>query len=348
MERSPAGNVAVVALVVVCIASVVGLGAYVFLAPQPVASSQDAQHIHALREQVSRLADRLESMERDMDMVLLTSTLRREENPSPELAHATLPDDTAPANGAERAEPDSSNGRGGGRGNFTRLDDIEDPTLRLAKAREMADSGNPWDQMQAFSVLLELAPREAVDMVTAMVANMDPNSRMGRMAGFSVARLGDVEGIDISADLRKLYESESPDVKISAARALEKQGDNSLMRTEVASLSVNLSSQDGGLRGYAVEDLGRTGSALATPLLLPMLSDSNSEVRLKTLDALGRTANESVIPEVQALLNDPVERVRERAERTLSRLRDPEPSNPFDRMRGGFGGGDPRGGRGGR
>ena len=164
--------------------------------------------------------------------------------------------------------------------------------------------------------------------------------------------LGDAQGVSMNSELYSLYDSESGRVRSAAARALEDQGDDTLIQRELAKLTPGLSDADGGIRLRAVEDLGNSRSPAATDYLLPMLADSNSEVRFRTLEALRRTADESAIEQVQALLDDPIAHVRDEAARTLKSLREPDRG---DTRGGGFGGrggggrgGTGRAGRGGR
>jgi hypothetical protein len=341
------------ALLALCLTGVLGVVVYLFLQPAGAPREAVSDDVHSLRKELASLNDRLFQLESDLDRALLSASYRAPESAMDGRSDELRRDDER--NAADDGEGDRGERRGrgpeewGGREDFVRLDDIEDEGERLAKAREMAASDNPFERMQAFGALIDLAPAEAVTMVHALLGDLDPDSRMGRMAAASVRRLGDIEGYDVTGDLHTMYRSENDEVRNAAAAAAARQGDDSLMRDRLTALSADLTNQDGGLRVRAVEDLGRTGSSLAVPLLVPMLSDTNSEVRLRALESIGRTGDESTIPQVEALLNDPVMHVRERAARTLERLREPpREDNPFDRFGAGFGRGGRGGGRGGR
>src|SRR5262245_56774205 len=142
--------------------------------------------------------------------------------------------------------------------------------------------------------------------------------------------------------MRRYFRDGDESVKVSAARALEKEGDGGPMQQLVASLSTDLGNADVGRRSASIEALAQTRSPLAQPLLLPLLSDGSDEIRLRTLDALRRTGDATAIEKVLPLLNDPLAAVRDRATRTIESLRRGE-SGDGRRDGGGFNFGRRRG-----
>jgi HEAT repeat protein len=207
-----------------------------------------------------------------------------------------------------------------------RLRDAGDDVERLKIARELAASDNPMVAMGALRVLADLAPKEALALVDKWFAQTQKGDLQGWQIDRALAALADGKGAtqiasDLKESLRKYFRDGGDDVKVSAARALEKQGDLGPMQQLVASLSSDLGNADVTRRAASIDALSQTRSRLATPLLLPLLSDGSDEVRLRTLDALRRTGDATSIERILPLLNDPVAAVRDRATRTIESLR---------------------------
>jgi uncharacterized membrane protein YgcG len=197
--------------------------------------------------------------------------------------------------------------------------------------------------MGALRILADLAPKEALALVDKWFAQSLKGDLSGWQVDRALATVADGKGAsqiagDLKESLRKYFRDGSEAVKVSAARALEKEGDAGPMQQLVANLSADLGNADVGRRSASINSLAQTRSPLATPLLLPLLSDGNDEVRLRTLDALRRTGDSTSIEKILPLLNDPIAAVRDRATRTIESLRRGE-SNPDARGGGGGGGG---------
>ena len=272
------------------------------------------------------------------------------------VARAEVDEESEDARG-ERSESDRGDGgdRGGGRGgrgfmgmgdDARKLRELEDPAERLALALKILEDGDPFSATEAIRTLLELDPPKGWAAVQERVLAMgDEDRRTSWMTTRMIGELGNLEGYSATSELVAMYDSESEDVRLAAARALEKQGDASLMQRELASYTAALGSSDVRERLGAIEDIGNTRSASAAPLLLPYLGDGDSETRIRALEALGRAGDDSYIKSVEALLDDPVAAVRDRAVRTIESLRTPISERSFRGDRGGFRG--DRGGRGG-
>ena len=134
--------------------------------------------------------------------------------------------------------------------------------------------------------------------------------------------LGNVEGYAVDSDLRRIYaENEMKGVPLAAARALDRQGDSSLIQLEVGRFTQMLQSDDHGIRMGGIGGLGETRSASAVPHLLPLLGDSDVQLRIRAVQALGQTGGASEIVAIEAMLNDSVGAVRDSAVEALAALR---------------------------
>ena len=320
----------------------------------PSYSEGDGAEVTELREQVAQLSNQVRSMQEQLQRIEARPAVAVRDPEFPPGDRLAAEDPARPAPEDEAREGDRGDSerrqRGDWRGGFGamgEMEGLETTEEKLALARSWLEDDNPMLRFAALRTLTELAPAEAAGAVLAIVESSADDRRGGWMASRAVAMLGDLESVSVQSELRQIYDTDNEDVRPSAARALEKQGDDSLMRREVTSATRGLAASDDGLRVRSIDDLGSTRSPLAVPHLMPLLADGNSVVRLRTLDALRQTGDESIIPQVEALLNDPVAHVRERAARTMESLRE---GNRGGDRRGGFGdmfrGG--RGGRGGR
>jgi len=101
-----------------------------------------------------------------------------------------------------------------------------------------------------------------------------------------------------------------------------REGTLSLLDRHLSEVATDLGSADVGTRSRAIASLGSSRSKLAADYLLPMLSDVDSEVRLRTLEALRDCGDERAADAVRSLLDDSVAAVRERASGVLARLRE--------------------------
>jgi hypothetical protein len=341
-----AGNAALPALLMIGLIglAVVSFGVVWLVKPQPQAEtpqvfqSDTESKIDQLVAQLGQVQERLDRLEK--------SAIARSEVSEPIDVRVA---EGEPSAGSELAASEDSTDEGDrregwGRGGFGRGDrEVQElfagagtDSERLALAQELLQDDNPMVRYAALRTLAELSPAEAVTGVEELVASVGEDRRAGWVASRAISLLGEVEGVAVDSTLYRIYDSADEDLRMSAARALEEQGDAGLMRQEVASVTSDLGSDDGGLRARAVDQLAATRSPLAVPHLLPMLSDSNSEVRLRTLDALRRTGDESQIETIKALLDDPVAHVRERAARTMESLREGDDQDDDRGRRGDF------------
>ena len=348
--RSNVGRVAPALLVAATVAALVaaGFGAQYLLADHGPSLALDTGALeHRIAELERQLADLTARLD-DADHRVAPAVVRTEDT----TGRRTAPRPPGGGDDGEVAGVATATGgrnRGGRRGTgldeLRRLDDAADDTERLKIARELATSADPTVAMGALRVLADLAPKEALALVDQWFAQSQKGDLSSWQVDRALAALADGKGAeqiagDLKDALRRYFRDGGDAVKVSAARALEKEGDSGAMQQLVASLSADLGNADVGRRSASIEALAQTRSRLALPLLLPLLSDGSDEVRLRTLDALRRTGDATSIEKVLPLLNDPVAAVRDRATRTIESLRRGD-SNPGARGGGfnfGFGG----------
>lgn len=326
------GRVAASLLVAVTAATLLaaGYGAERLLDERGSSVALDAptleRRIGELEKRIADLTARLDDVDRRAAPAVV-----RTEDPAGRRATARSPggaaDDDAAASVATVAGGNPGRGRrGAGFDELRRLRDAPDDAERLKIARELAGSADPTVAMGALRVLADLAPKEALALVDQWFAQNQKDGLSSWQVDRALATLADGKGAgqiagDLKDALRRYFRDGDDSVKVSAARALEKEGDSAAMQQLVASLSADLGNADVSRRTASIDALSQTRSRLATPLLLPLLTDGNEEVRLQTLDALRRTGDASSIEKILPLLNDPVAAVRDRATRTIESLR---------------------------
>jgi hypothetical protein len=203
-----------------------------------------------------------------------------------------------------------------------RLGSIEDPAERLALARELLESPNAWARSRAILALLETDPAAGIEAIYGLLdmAGEDAEGKGPYSASRAVEALGDVEGYPVANDLYRMYESEIEGVSLAAARALERQGDPTLIDRELNRYAQQLGAVEPRARLEAIWRIGETGSPRAVPHLLPLLSNPDPMMRIGALDALGGTMDPAHIAEIERLLDDPVAAVRDRAVDALNRM----------------------------
>lgn len=100
-------------------------------------------------------------------------------------------------------------------------------------------------------------------------------------------------------------------------QVLASLGDSRAVRSLIAELRT-----PGGGKGRTIDALARSGSKLAVPPLVELLSDVREEHRAAAAEALGRLGASEAVPRIKPLLNDPVFPVRLSAASALYRLED--------------------------
>lgn len=202
-----------------------------------------------------------------------------------------------------------------------RLGLIEDEGEKRALAMKLLDSQSAYVRSEAILALLELDPAAGIAGIYGLLEMAGDDPKGPWSASRAVESLGDLEGYSVTSDLYRMYESEVEGVAMAAARALERQGDATLIDRELSRLTQQLIGNDPRDRLDAIRRIGETRSPRAVPHLIPLLSSPDSETRIRALDALGVTGNESHIADIERMLNDPVAAVRDRAVRAMAYVR---------------------------
>lgn len=288
----------------------------------------DIDEVHAelkaIREMVKKVQEALQDRSDATDLSSrepIPSKLNHNAGEGPD---KTEPDKTA-VSIKEKKKGDSDPSEGSdffaGWNNAKLLAQIEDPDERRALAERLLGHPSTFIQSQAIIAMLEFDPAAGIAAVYGLLdaAQSDPKGPWS--ACIAVQSIGDIEGYSASADLYRFYESEIDGVPMAAARALERQGDPSLIDRELGRMALQLNATEPRDRLNAIRQMGETGSSRAVPHLLPLLSNRESEIRLRTLDSLGRSGNESTIPHIERMLNDPVAAVRDRAVLAIETIR---------------------------
>jgi HEAT repeat protein len=315
-----------------------------------------ASHDRKLDDVAARLSD----LEARVDALARTSGAVAVRSDAPASSGVSAPNSTAKANDPNAgAGAPGAGGDANGANRFAGFDDLRklrdetDDKARLALAKKMLTDPNQFTSLSALRVVADLDPKEALATVSKWVDQSAKGDVPTWQVDRALATLVDSKGAatiaaDLDTKLHDWFQTGSDDLKHSSARSLETRGDAGPMSQLVASYQADTSNADPGKRTRAIDSLGRTQSRQAVPVLVPLLADTNEEVRLGTLDALRRTGDESVIDKVKPLLDDPVAAVRDRATRTMESLRRGDRNNWGNWGQGGFGGFGGGGGFGGQ
>jgi hypothetical protein len=310
------------------------------------ASARAAAGEAALRAELHGMVERVTALERVQSLRLADLATSAFGDPD---AGAADPGDPA-ASGPAGPEPepedalDLARGRLGGPGpgrwieSFEELQNTRDPARRKELALELARSPIPPLRLEGLKTLLEVDADEGLDAVRALVADADRNPRTQRVAAQGISLLAGVSGREVDDALYGFTSSAASGVQRAALRTLEQRGDPEPMRAALAAQQAPLGSRDAGTRARALREVGALRSQSAVPVIVPLLADSDSGVRIQALESLGRTGGGApALAAVQPLLSDPVPAVRDTAVRTVQRLNrgpdDPEPDASRGRRR---------------
>ncbi len=123
--------------------------------------------------------------------------------------------------------------------------------------------------------------------------------------------------------IREVYESDVPELKLSAIRAMGGNCDSSWLPI----LLDELASPDAEVRFEAAEACGEIGEEEAVPYLIQLVDDLDSGVALAAIQALGKIGGSEAKRCLEQCLNDPEELVRRAAAQALDEIEAKE--NPF-------------------
>jgi HEAT repeat protein len=185
------------------------------------------------------------------------------------------------------------------------------PTLReLYEVSRNKDSGN-----RVLATLARIRDERQADLFRELLQATDPETRRLAIEG-----LGRVSDPSMVPAFKKDYQRErSDDLRLAYSFALTLLGDRPFIDTIVLSLpSRTLGSR---AQGYLLE-LGRE----VLPELYPYLNDPDDDVRAELSDLIGLLGDADAVTRLQPLLNDPSEKVVDRANRAIERIRRTPPA----------------------
>ena len=139
-------------------------------------------------------------------------------------------------------------------------------------------------------------------------------------AARALGEIGDPKAIP--ALLRTLQDEQTGDyIRVPAAGALARMGRDDGLQFVMSMFN----SSDGNDRALAATELGIIRIKGTLELLLPLLHDSEADIRWTAMEALGELNDPRAIPAIRKLLNDPVDYAREVAAKVLRKLGDKPP-----------------------
>jgi HEAT repeat protein len=197
---------------------------------------------------------------------------------------------------------------------------IPDRNLRAQLLLEIVYQEDARLTLESLALMAELGGPEAINLALTVLGAKGP-PWLKRAAADLLSDLGDLTALP---KLESAYAEGNRFTKTGAAVALLRLGDGRAFNEILTGASQDLVSPDGGQRQGAVEVLGRLGTSEVLPLLSQALGDSNSRIRQEAADALGWTLLPEAIPLLEKMLKDPEEIVWKAAEKSITRIENPE------------------------
>ncbi len=129
----------------------------------------------------------------------------------------------------------------------------------------------------------------------------------------AVATLGQPE---VGRVIKEAYESQEPELKISAINAMGKNCDLSWLPV----LLQEIHSPDAEMRCEAAQACGKLGEEEAVPHLIELVDDPDTGVALAAMQALGKIGGEQAKRYLKQCLDDPEDLVKQTAKQALDEL----------------------------
>jgi HEAT repeat protein len=117
--------------------------------------------------------------------------------------------------------------------------------------------------------------------------------------------------------LRQYTEDSSPLIRVQAAKLLDRRGDSEPLARATERLVGDLESTDHRQRLQSLALLGMVAERSTISSIVPLLHDTNSEIRNRAVLTLSRFEDPSLASTLVPLLNDPVPQVRTTAAAAL-------------------------------
>jgi hypothetical protein len=200
----------------------------------------------------------------------------------------------------------------------------ENNSSALSDEEKNADAATIVNSFQIFDALTSTSEDDArtyAEKLDVLLAS-DMSSEAIAIASKSIyEKSDDVENLT-NEKLQSLYSSHpDSDLKRVIAQVLSQRGNNTLLEDQIREQKTLLESDQESDRQEALYQLAKTRTAKAAEVIVPLLSDSNENVKIDALVALRATGNETHISKVEALLNDTDPMVRSLASDVIDNLR---------------------------
>jgi HEAT repeat protein len=177
--------------------------------------------------------------------------------------------------------------------------------------RELFEQNRRREQgVKILEALSRVGDPAQADLLREVVKESDPERK--RLAIEGLARISDASML--SAFKKDFQREHNDDLRLAYAFALVRLGDRDFLDTLVLGLPSAASGRR--VAGYLLE-LGP--SILAD--LYPYLNDQDAEIRAQLCDIIGGLGDASSVPVLEPLVSDPSQKVADRANRAIERLR---------------------------
>lgn len=148
-------------------------------------------------------------------------------------------------------------------------------------------------------------PRSFSEKVNDFLSE-NPSKENVALASKSIFDLADNHDVLPDHSLESIYlEQTDPDLKRVVAQVASLRGDNSLLETQLNEMQKSLDSADPLHRQKTLVELGKTRYVGAANLVVPLLQDKNTGVKLDALLALRATGNQGHVRFVEVLTHHP-------------------------------------------
>ena len=268
-----------------------------------------------LRDQIARLEARLQRVEQGGVQRVRDESPERSGSPTAGMSSGGM---TVEGLGADTNLVASSGSRPlSPPERIRKLDQLKSDQDRIDLALTML-KGNSGEQVQAIHTLLKLSPVAGMQALTNLVRSDRDTDHI--LASQVIRLMSEIDDPGLDAQIQSLYEGASRVVQKAAARESQRRGNSNLAQRFLDDSRVDLNSTDGGVRARTLLEVAFLASPQIAPVVLPSLSDSNSQVRMNALYALKLCKDPAMISHIEPLLQDPDPQVRERASQTIAVL----------------------------
>ncbi|MES2673139.1 MAG: HEAT repeat domain-containing protein [Pseudomonadota bacterium] len=190
--------------------------------------------------------------------------------------------------------------------------------LELALAAEK--SNDPALKFDAFNVLVELSPGEAVRLLKNIDLKGKNDPWHAQMLINGMMFLSPDDNYLNAENLKAIYEFDDPNVKKMAAQLLADKGDDSLANEYQEISDAKFSSENPAVRLQSLFDITALKKFNALPQMKIGLKDNDPSVRLQALNLFATYGSDVDVVAVESLINDPHPQVRAQAQLVVKDL----------------------------